>query len=130
MPMVDLFVLKDGQKWRNRGLNSVPTAHCWESVGRAAAGVLTVSAYAEEEVEGSMTDSMWGALAEKIPISEAFTGERSEAVDAWFGLAVSGSDVGVSKAYCCTEGTSPALHVVWQWRGILVARPYLLIRFC
>lgn len=74
MPVVDLVVTKGGQKWRNRGLNTVPSAHCWETVERVAAGSLSVSAYAEERVEGSETDTIWGTLAEKVSIAEAFTG--------------------------------------------------------
>ncbi|CAM9607986.1 unnamed protein product [Ectocarpus fasciculatus] len=73
MPMVDLVVSKGGRKWRNRGLNSVPVAHTWEPVERAAAGGVFLSAYAEERVEGSETDSMWGAIAEKLPVTDAFT---------------------------------------------------------
>ncbi|CAN0133881.1 unnamed protein product [Ectocarpus sp. 6 AP-2014] len=73
MPMVDLVVSKGGRKWRNRGLNSVPVAHTWEPVERAAAGSVFLSAYAEERVEGSETDSMWGAIAEKLPVTDAFT---------------------------------------------------------
>lgn len=76
MPMVDLVVAKAGQKWRNRGLNSVPASHCWESVSRVAAGSLLLSAFVEEKVEGSPTDSMWGTLAEKVSVTEAFTGIR------------------------------------------------------
>lgn len=75
MPMVDLVVDKGGRSWRNRGLNSVPIAHTWESVARAAAGSLFLSAYAEERVEGSGTDSIWGSLAEKLPVADAFSGE-------------------------------------------------------
>lgn len=74
MPVVDLVVIKGGQKWRNRGLNTVPSAHCWETVGRVAAGLVSVSAYVEEKVEGSETDTIWGTLAEKVSIAEAFTG--------------------------------------------------------
>lgn len=74
MPMADLVVLKGGRKWRNRGLNTVPTAHCWEAVERAAAGVLYISAYFEEKVKDSKTDSMWGVLAERVPVTEALTG--------------------------------------------------------
>ncbi|CAN0498388.1 unnamed protein product, partial [Ectocarpus sp. 8 AP-2014] len=73
MPMVDLVVSKGGRKWRNRGLNSVPVAHTWEPVERAAAGSVFLSAYVEERVEGSETDSMWGAIAEKLPVTDAFT---------------------------------------------------------
>eukprot|EP00752_Nemacystus_decipiens_P007320 g6549.t3 len=72
MPMVDLVVEKEGRSWRNRGLNSVPIAHAWEPVARAAAGSLFLSAYAEERVEGSETDSIWGSLAEKLPVADAF----------------------------------------------------------
>lgn len=75
MPMVDLVVDKGGRRWRNRGLNSVPSAHCWEPVFRAATGALTVAAYAEESVRGSETDSMWEPLAEDLSVSETFTGE-------------------------------------------------------
>lgn len=74
--MVDLVVSKEGQKWRNRGLNSVPVAHTWEPVGRAATGSLYLSAYVEEKVQGSETDSMWGTLAEKVPVTDAFTGKH------------------------------------------------------
>ena len=75
MPMVDLVVDKGGRSWRNRGLNSVPIAHTWEPVARAAAGGLFLSAYAEERVEGIETDSIWGSLAEKLPVVDAFAGE-------------------------------------------------------
>lgn len=78
MPMVDIVVSKGGKKWRNRGLNSVPFAHCWESVGRAATGAMVVSAYMEEKIEGSETDSMWGPLAENIPVTATLTGKRSK----------------------------------------------------
>lgn len=77
MPMVDLVVAKGARKWRNRGLNSVPVAHTWEPVGRAAGGSLFLSAYAEEKVEGSETDFMWGTLAERVPVTDAFTGLRT-----------------------------------------------------
>jgi len=76
MPMVDLVVSRGDREWRNRGLNSVPFAHTWEPVSRAAAGSLFLSAYVEEKVEGSKTDSMWGTLAEKVPVTDAFTGEK------------------------------------------------------
>ena len=75
MPMVDLVVAKAGDRWRNRGLNSVPISYCWEPVGRAAGGVLSLSAYVEERVEGSDVDSMWGTLADKLSVKEAFTGK-------------------------------------------------------
>lgn len=75
MPMVDLVVEKGGRTWRNRGLNSVPIAHTWEPVARAAAGGLFLSAYAEERVEGSETDSIWGSLAEKLPVVDACSGD-------------------------------------------------------
>lgn len=71
-------------------MNSVPIAHTWEPVARAAAGGLFLSAYAEERVEGSETDSIWGSLAEKVPVTDAFSGEP------------------VSRA--CSS-TSPSLHV-------------------
>lgn len=74
--MVDLVVVKAGQSWRNRGLKSVPAPHCWEPVNRAVVGALSLSAYAEEPVEGSNTDSMWGTLAENLAVTEAFTGAR------------------------------------------------------
>lgn len=74
MPMADLVVSKAGDRWRNRGLNSFPISYCWEPVGRAAGGVLSMSAYVEEKVEGSDVDSMWGTLAHKLSVKEAFTG--------------------------------------------------------
>lgn len=73
MPMADLVVSKAGDRWRNRGLNSFPISYCWEPVGRAAGGVLSMSAYVEEKVEGSDVDSMWGTLAHKLSVKEAFT---------------------------------------------------------
>lgn len=76
MPMVDLVVAKGGRSWRNRGLNSVPIAHTWEPVARAAAGSLSLSAFVEEKVEGSEIDSIWGSLAEKVPVVDAFSGEK------------------------------------------------------
>ncbi|CAM9994943.1 unnamed protein product [Pylaiella littoralis] len=107
MPMVDLVVSKEGQKWRNRGLNSVPVAHTWEPVGRAATGSLYLSAYVEEKVQGSETDSMWGTLAEKVPVTDAFTDIVSVLADPPGGLdlgsgfhylvaevAVAGADAG------------------------------------
>lgn len=93
MPMVDLVVSKGDRKWRNRGLNSVPMAHTWEPVGRAAGGGLFLSAYAEEKVEGSETDFMWGTLAERVPVTDAFTGTRTVVC-----LARSSSGAGV---VCC-----------------------------
>lgn len=74
MPMVDLVVNKGGRKWRNRGLKSVPSAHCWEPVIRAASGALSIAAYTDQRVEDSKTDSMWESLVENLSVSEAFIG--------------------------------------------------------
>lgn len=75
MPLVDLVVDKGGRRWRNRGLRSLPSAHCWEPVARAASGALSVSAFTEEKVKGSETDSIWGPLVEDVDVSEAFAGK-------------------------------------------------------
>lgn len=72
MPVVDIVVDKGGMKWRNRGLNTVPSAHCWEPVSRVASGALRISCYAEEKVQGSSTDSIWGTLAENVAVASAF----------------------------------------------------------
>lgn len=73
MPTVDAVVDKGGKKWRNRGLKTVPSANCWEPVARAASGSLLLSAYVEEKVEGSNTDSIWGPLAENVAVTDAFS---------------------------------------------------------
>lgn len=87
--MVDLVVRKGDDKWRNRGLKSVPLSHCWETVARVAGGALTLSAYVEEKVEGSETDTMWGALVEKVSVKDAFTGGLTSK-QGTFGLCLHG----------------------------------------
>ncbi|CAN0187729.1 unnamed protein product, partial [Hapterophycus canaliculatus] len=106
MPMVDLVVSKGGRKWRNRGLNSVPVAHTWEPVGRAAAGGLFLSAYAEEKVEGSETDFMWGTLAERVPVTDAFTDIVSVLADPPEGVEL-GNGFHFLVAEVATDGVGP-----------------------
>ncbi|CAM9895828.1 unnamed protein product [Discosporangium mesarthrocarpum] len=73
LPALDVFVSKRGKLWRNRGIHSIPVAHCWLQVGASQLDRLALSAYAGERVEGSERASMWYTLEEKIGISEALT---------------------------------------------------------